>query len=346
MCCSAGFWLASAIGPISIADVGMAGSLGVMFSWLDASKYYQKIGLQERSIVSTQSPNKNADPNTRDGRAGLQTLADDLAEVFLNAVSTYRDVSREVIQRDYGQGSVMVGRRALDADLVDHVTTEAALIDSLLSAIQSPPSSFATQPIRGGRATIQSPEGNAMAKTPATPAAGDGSAPQGNAAASPSASPSGTPEPAAAKSKADDTKPVDDTETDGGDTPKDDDKGKETPAASTADLIRQAKAQERERVAKIRALGGPAELVQACVDDENCTPADAALKILEAQSKANEGKGASRLAALRTDDAGAHASATPGAAGEGTSPREAAKASVDRFYDLTQPGKGATSRAK
>lgn len=105
-------------------------------------------------------------------------------------------------------------------------------------------------------------------------------------------------------------------------------------AATPAEIRKAAAAAERARIAAIRALGKPGEeaAIQACIDDPECSPADAALRLRQAEAGVSKG----RLAALAADDAGQHPSGAAGRPTEST-PREAARAAVARYRELTTP---------
>ena len=124
---SAAYWIASACDEIVMDNTAIAGSIGVISRVTnpDAEKS------RDLTFVSSQSPNKNANPNTTAGASQIQQLIDDLADVFISTVARNRDVSIETVLSDFGQGGVMVGDRAVKAGLADRLGSFEQLISEL-----------------------------------------------------------------------------------------------------------------------------------------------------------------------------------------------------------------------
>jgi len=121
---SAAYWLASACQGIAVAPTAIVGSIGVIGG-------YQKADDGTVTIVSSQSPKKNPDLDTEEGRADVQATLDSLADVFVADVARNRGVSPATVLSDFGQGGVLVGRQALKAGMVDRVSSLEATIRSL-----------------------------------------------------------------------------------------------------------------------------------------------------------------------------------------------------------------------
>lgn len=130
LCCSAGLWLAAAVGDIVIADTAQVGSLGVYTVYLDTSRADAKNGFREIVFRSSQSPKKNLDPATAAGADQLQARLDALGQIFVEAVAEYRGVTSEKVLADFGQGDVLVGQAAVEAGIADRLGTfEETLAD-------------------------------------------------------------------------------------------------------------------------------------------------------------------------------------------------------------------------
>lgn len=145
---SAAYWLASAADKIVINDTAMLGSIGVLTTYVDWSKFDEKAGIKEYVIVSSQSPYKADTPTTDGGMARIQTMLDNLAEVFVNRVAQFRGVDQAKVLKDYGKGDVLVGQAAIDAGLADEIGSLEGVIASLA---QSKPGSLMALPAAGGR---------------------------------------------------------------------------------------------------------------------------------------------------------------------------------------------------
>jgi ClpP class serine protease len=122
---SAGYWIASAAEQVIIRDTAAAGSVGVVET-LRRDKKDDRI-----QIVSSQSPRKRVDPETEDGRAVLQAVVDDIADVFIGRVAAYRRVSAEHVLEHFGQGGLLVGKNAVRAGLADGLGSLESIIAGL-----------------------------------------------------------------------------------------------------------------------------------------------------------------------------------------------------------------------
>ena len=120
---SAAYWIASAASRVVVGRTSMVGSVGVIWSYIDWSKYDARIGIEEIAIVSSQSPDKALDPKTEHGRSRVQTTVDQLAGVFVGDVARNRGKSDEQVIADFGQGWVLVGAEAVSAGMADRVGT-------------------------------------------------------------------------------------------------------------------------------------------------------------------------------------------------------------------------------
>lgn len=129
--CSAGYWLASACTEIVVSSTSAVGSIGCIATLQDYSGALSKAGVKEYTFVSSVSPMKNADPATDEGRNALQEHVDALAEVFVSDVAKFRQVSRDEVVANYGQGGVFIGQHAVTAGLADAVGSLEELIEEL-----------------------------------------------------------------------------------------------------------------------------------------------------------------------------------------------------------------------
>lgn len=156
---SGAYWLASAATRVITSPTGLLGSIGVRTAFLDDREALEKRGLREIEIVSSQSPNKAADPTTDRGRAEIQRVIDDLADVFVGAVARNRGVERSAVIERFGRGGLLVGQLAVDAGLADEVAT----FEEMLEGIRNPERAGA------GRPTIQEETMSEAKKTTETP---------------------------------------------------------------------------------------------------------------------------------------------------------------------------------
>ncbi len=128
---SAAYWIASAASEVVAAPTAMLGSIGAILSIVDNREARAKAGVVVHEIVSSQSPAKNSDPATTEGRARIQQIADALGAMFVSAVAQYRGVSEDTVINDFGRGHVLVGQAAVKAGLADRLGTYESVLAQL-----------------------------------------------------------------------------------------------------------------------------------------------------------------------------------------------------------------------
>ena len=124
MAASAGYWIASSADYIAASKTAMVGSIGVVFT------LREKTG-KGIEIVSNISPLKRPDVSTEEGRSQIQKWADKLGDIFVASVAENRAISSDVVLEKFGQGDLLIGLEALEAGMVDEITTFEALVENL-----------------------------------------------------------------------------------------------------------------------------------------------------------------------------------------------------------------------
>lgn len=132
MCCSAAYYMASACDEIcSTGPASLLGSIGSMVITYDDSKFLENLGFERISIVSSNAEKKNLDPSTDEGKKELQSLVDSMEDRFIGRVSEGRNIEREKIISDFGQGGVLLAKEytakkldALSVGMIDYVIDE------------------------------------------------------------------------------------------------------------------------------------------------------------------------------------------------------------------------------
>lgn len=127
-CASAAYWLASATERITTDATATLGSIGVVTRIRNPEAAGKQAHLE---FWNSQSPKKRISPNTETGKAAIQGLLDDVAEEFIQSVASNRGVSAKTVMEDFGQGFVLVGRKAVAAGLADAVGSEEEVIERL-----------------------------------------------------------------------------------------------------------------------------------------------------------------------------------------------------------------------
>lgn len=141
MAASGGYWLASAAERVVVSDAAVLGSIGVVLGMRLAKDDGKTI-----EFVSAQSPGKRPDPTTDAGKARIQEMVDDLADVFIASVAKFRGVSPETVVKKFGEGGVKVGAKAVAAGMAD----EVGQFEAALSALSKRGKSRRSNPLEGG----------------------------------------------------------------------------------------------------------------------------------------------------------------------------------------------------
>ncbi len=119
---SAAYWIASQASEVVLSPTALVGSIGAVLS----VKPQSKEGVF--TFVSSQSPLKQASPDSDAGQAEYSAIADELAQVFVEAVASGRDVSTETVLADFGQGGSRVGAKAVALGMADRVASAESVI--------------------------------------------------------------------------------------------------------------------------------------------------------------------------------------------------------------------------
>jgi len=123
---SAAYWIAASTNKIILTPTGVSGSIGVILSVIKQTGDSNVI-----DIVSSQSENKNIDPTSDAGKAQLQKLVDDQANVFVSTMAEYRDTTIEKVLSDFGRGAVFAADESKNRGMVDNVQPLPTFLSSL-----------------------------------------------------------------------------------------------------------------------------------------------------------------------------------------------------------------------
>jgi capsid assembly protease len=131
---SAAYWTGSAASQIYITDGTTAvGSIGVVTSHTDISASEAARGIKTTEITAGKYK-RIASQYAPLSAEGLQTIQDQLDymySLFVSAVASNRGVSIDTVLSDMADGRIFIGQQAIDAGLVDGVSTLDALIVKL-----------------------------------------------------------------------------------------------------------------------------------------------------------------------------------------------------------------------
>jgi capsid assembly protease len=122
---SGAYWIASAAESIVIDPTAALGSIGVVTA---VTKRDAKPGEKRYAFVSSQSPLKQADPETDEGKASIQSYVDRFAAEFIASVAQHRGVSVDKVATDFGRGDILVGTDAIKAGMADRLGSLESVI--------------------------------------------------------------------------------------------------------------------------------------------------------------------------------------------------------------------------
>jgi signal peptide peptidase SppA len=131
---SAAYWVGSAASKIYITDSTTAvGSIGVVATHMDVSGQQATQGVKTTEIFAGKFKRIASQyaPLSKEGRATMQQQVDYTYSLFVQAVAEQRGISVDTVLQDMAEGQIFLGQQAIDAGLVDGVSTLDALIASL-----------------------------------------------------------------------------------------------------------------------------------------------------------------------------------------------------------------------
>lgn len=128
---SAGYWVPSAAEKVFADKTALVGSVGALIRYVDMEGILTRLGANVVEIIAEQSPNKRLARDSEEGRAELQAITDDAAELFLEGLARNRGISREEIIEGYGQGLVFAAGEALSRRMIDGICSFEDVLTSL-----------------------------------------------------------------------------------------------------------------------------------------------------------------------------------------------------------------------
>ena len=131
---SAAYWIGSAANAAYITDsTTIVGSIGVVATHTDISKAQAAAGVKTTEIFAGQYKRiaSNYAPLSKEGRQTMQDQVDYTYSLFVGAVAKHRGVSTDVVLQDMADGRIFIGQQAIDAGLVDGVSTLELLVAQL-----------------------------------------------------------------------------------------------------------------------------------------------------------------------------------------------------------------------
>ncbi|MFQ5493052.1 MAG: signal peptide peptidase SppA [Candidatus Dojkabacteria bacterium] len=131
---SGGYYVSAPADHIVASEMTLTGSIGVIFSQLDITGLYEKLGVQEIKISNTDGNLKvleDLDDRESKGYKLLQTVADDYYDNFISVVTDGRGLTAEEVI-PLADGRVYSGKQAMDNGLVDSLGEQEQAIEKIM----------------------------------------------------------------------------------------------------------------------------------------------------------------------------------------------------------------------
>jgi len=137
MCASAGYFLASAFGPIYGSSSSIIGSIGSMLMHVSYQGMLDQFGIKATPIHFGKHKvdgNPYVDLNEQ-SKSTLQEMVDAFGNQFVNAVSLQRGITEKQVMDQYGQGKVFIASEAKSRKMIEGVLGFAKF-SSMLAKMQ------------------------------------------------------------------------------------------------------------------------------------------------------------------------------------------------------------------
>lgn len=134
---SAAYWFGSAAHKVYIADATtQVGSIGVVSTHVDVSGSEAQRGIKTTEIYAGKYKRISSGyaPLTESGKQVMQDQVDYLYQLFVETIAENRGVSVDKVLTDMADGRVFIGQQAVDAGLVDGVSTLSDLIAQMANS--------------------------------------------------------------------------------------------------------------------------------------------------------------------------------------------------------------------
>lgn len=130
--CSAGYWVGSAANAVFISGLtDFVGSIGVVATHRYDPRASQQVQTTEITVGRYKRVGSENAPLTAEGEAYIRAQIDEIYRVFVETVAANRGVSVEDVLAHMADGRTFVGQQAIDAGLVDGVSTVADMAELL-----------------------------------------------------------------------------------------------------------------------------------------------------------------------------------------------------------------------
>lgn len=127
---SAAFWIASAASKVFATPSSLVGSIGVIATHVDTSEAEEAAGVQRTVIAEPRFKGEDQKPLTDDAAAHLSVLVSHFYGMFVKDVAANRRTTQKAVKSEaWGEGRVIHADAALEAGMVDGISTVQAVVE-------------------------------------------------------------------------------------------------------------------------------------------------------------------------------------------------------------------------
>ncbi len=131
---SAAMWIGAAAESVYISsETVITGSIGVLTTHVDVSALQEKLGVKTTEITAGKDKRITSSfaPLTDAGRSVLQSQVDKIMEAFVGDIARFRNTTTQNVGSNMADGKIFIGDDAVEAGLVDDITTLDLLIETI-----------------------------------------------------------------------------------------------------------------------------------------------------------------------------------------------------------------------
>jgi capsid assembly protease len=132
---SAAYWIGAACSELVVTPSGQVGSVGVFMMHQDVSKALEAEGVKTTFVHAGKYKveGNQFEPLSETARASMQESVDAYYEMFVKAVADGRKTTPARVRSDFGQGRMLMAKKALEAGMVDRIASMDATLSRLLA---------------------------------------------------------------------------------------------------------------------------------------------------------------------------------------------------------------------
>jgi signal peptide peptidase SppA len=156
MMCSGACWIGTGADRVFITnDTDVVGSIGVVTQHIDYSRAEEQRGVKVTEITAGKYKRIASEhaPLSEEGRATIQERVDHIYSVFVDAVAQNRRTDSETVLNKMADGKMFHGKQAIEAGLVDGVSTLSdviAMLNAEHQAVSSRPGAVSPKTTQKG----------------------------------------------------------------------------------------------------------------------------------------------------------------------------------------------------